>query len=138
MKDINAQGILTRFIFALILVLSTYNPTQYSYYNWFKTNYTDFTPLLALAGITLLIGWIIYIRATMRSLGLIGLTLAAAFFGCIIWLFIDQGFINIEKQNVITWIILILFSAVLSIGMSWSHIRRRISGQLDTDDVDEN
>jgi len=26
---------------------------------------------------------------------------------------------------------------ILAVGMSWSHIRRRLSGQADMDDVDE-
>jgi len=29
-----------------------------------------------------------------------------------------------------------VFACVLAVGMSWSHIRRRVSGQFDTDDVD--
>jgi len=35
-------------------------------------------------------------------------------------------------------VILILISSILAVGISWSHIRRKISGQVDADDVDEN
>jgi Family of unknown function (DUF6524) len=28
-------------------------------------------------------------------------------------------------------------ATILAIGMSWSHVRRRLSGQADVDDVDE-
>jgi hypothetical protein len=31
-----------------------------------------------------------------------------------------------------------MLAAIMATGMSWSHIRRRMSGQLDVDDVDEN
>ena len=40
--------------------------------------------MMALAGILLLIGWTIYLRATARSLGAFGLILAAAFFGTLL------------------------------------------------------
>jgi len=39
--------------------------------------------------------------------------------------------------TVMSWIILTLISLVLAVGISWSHIRRKISGQVDADDVDE-
>ncbi|MFV1984804.1 MAG: DUF6524 family protein [Thiohalomonadales bacterium] len=29
-----------------------------------------------------------------------------------------------------------MIASVLSIGVSWSHLRRRISGQVDTDELD--
>ena len=35
------------------------------------------------------------------------------------------------------WLGLIALSLVLGIGLSWSHVRRRLSGQADMDDVDE-
>ena len=42
-----------------------------------------------------------------------------------------------ERSNVLQYIVLIMVSLVLATGMSWSHIRRRLTGQLDVDDVDE-
>ena len=138
MKPINATGIGIRFLFALTLVLCTYNPSEYSYFHWFKNTLPDFTPQLAVSGIVLIIGWVIYIRATLRSLGPIGLTLAALFFGAFIWLFIDIGWLSLDSVTVLSWVAIVLLSAILAIGMSWSHIRRRFSGQVDADDVDEN
>ena len=84
----------------------------------------------------LLIGWVVYIRATITSLGIIGLVLAFAFFGSLLWVVIDLGIVPANSIEIITYIILVLLSCVLSIGMSWSHIRRRMSGQLDVNDTD--
>ncbi|MCW8901383.1 MAG: DUF6524 family protein [Gammaproteobacteria bacterium] len=137
MKPLTVQGFLIRFLFALLLVLLTYNPGGYSYIHWLKDSFSNFTPLLAISGISLIIGWVIYLRATLRSLGLIGLILAGLFFAAIIWLFIDWGWLSLNNVNAVSWVILILFSAVLAVGISWSHIRRKISGQVDADDVDE-
>jgi hypothetical protein len=36
----------------------------------------------------------------------------------------------------ISYIIEIMLASVLSIGVSWSHVRRRVTGQLDTDELD--
>ncbi len=138
MKQISGKGIGIRFVFALLLVILTYNPTGYSYFHWFKVAASDFTPLLGLGGIALIIGWVIYIRATLRSLGPIGLILATIFFIFILWLLIDWGVLSMETVSAFTWVVLILIAAILCIGMSWSHIRRRMSGQQDTDDTDDN
>ena len=137
MKPITLQGFLLRFLFALLLVFLTYNPSGYSYSHWLQNSFSDFGPLLGIAGISLIIGWVIYLRATMRSLGMVGLILAIVFFAMILWLLIDWGLLGSDKGAVLNWIIPFLISAILAVGISWSHIRRKISGQVDADDVGE-
>ena len=138
MKPIGPSGIALRFVFALLLVLCTYNPSGYSWFHWIKSVFPAVTPVIAISGIALIIGWAIYIRATLRSLGPVGLLLAAVLFACLIWLLIDWGVLSLEKVSAIAWVVLIILAALLATGMSWSHIRRRMSGQVDADDVDEN
>ena len=70
-----------RFLFSALLVFATYNPEGYSYFDWVKAVFPSITIEQAFVGVLLLIGWVIYIRATLRSLGIIGLILAFAFFG---------------------------------------------------------
>lgn len=137
MKPITLQGFVLRFLFALVLVLLTYNPSGYSYSYWLQNSFSNFGPLLGIAGISLIIGWVVYIRATLRSLGLIGLILAGLFFSAIMWLLVDWGWLGLNNVTAMSWVILVLISAVLAVGISWSHIRRKISGQVDSDDVDE-
>jgi hypothetical protein len=137
MQPITLQGFLLRFMVALLLVLLTYNPSGYSYSHWLQNNFSNFGSLLGIASISLIIGWVIYLRATLRSLGIIGLILAGLFFSTILWLLIDWGWLGMNNVTSMSWVILILISAVLAVGISWSHIRRKISGQVDADDVDE-
>jgi len=137
MQALTIQGFLLRLLFALLLVMLTYNPSGYSYAHWLQNSFSEFNALLALAGITLIIGWVIYMRATLRSLGVIGLSLAALFFAAILWLLIDLGLLGFDNVTAVSWVILVLLSAILAVGISWSHIRRRISGQVDSDDVDD-
>ncbi|MEJ1365701.1 MAG: DUF6524 family protein [Candidatus Sedimenticola sp. (ex Thyasira tokunagai)] len=40
-------------------------------------------------------------------------------------------------MKVISYIIEVVLVGVLSAGVSWSHIRRRMSGQIDMDDVED-
>ena len=135
-KGLTWSGFLLRFLAAFVLVFATYNPSEYSYYHWVSRNLTEPGPLMALAGIVLLIGWTIYLRATARSLGAFGLLLAAAFFGAILWLAIDWGLLDVDSVTAMTYIVLVILCGILAIGISWSHIRRRMTGQVDVDEVE--
>ena len=138
MNQLTWQGFGLRFVFAAILVFASYNPSGYSFFHWIKNIFPAINPYIALAGLALIIGWAIYLRATLRSLGLVGIGLVLAVCGCLIWLMFDLGVLSLERSSVIAWVILVFQSLVLAIGMSWSHIRRRMSGQVDADDVDDN
>lgn len=136
-RQLTAVGFFLRWIFAVILVFGTYNPTQYCYSAWLSANDFEITPVAALVGVTLLIGWIIYLRSTLLSLGLIGIGMFAAFFACLIWVLVDAGLLSLEGSSAMTWIILVVLSLVLALGMCWSHIRRRLTGQVSVDDVED-
>ena len=138
-NQFNFGSFVVRLFFALILVFASFNPSGYSFFHWLKTALETgvFEPLMAFSAIVLLIGWIVYIRATITSLGFAGLILAFAFFGTLLWMTIDWGIVPADSIEVITYIVLSLLSMVLAIGMSWSHVRRRMSGQVDVNDTDD-
>jgi len=135
LTDISWKGFAIRFLLGLVLVFATYNPETWSYLHWVKNTFPKITAIQAFAGVVLLIGWAVFIRAAMRSLGLIGLVLALAFFGTLLWLVIDVGLIPADSIRAITYIVEFILAGVLSTGLTWSHVRRRLSGQMDTDDV---
>lgn len=137
MRTLSWPGIGLRFVFALILVLASYNPTGYSYYDWVRQTLPEVNPYIALAGLLLLVGWVIYLRAAMRSLGLLGMLLVVALCGCILWILSDWGWLDLNDGTLISWLLALVQALVLTIGMCWSHIRRRLSGQVDVDDVDQ-
>jgi hypothetical protein len=136
-KGFTAGSFFARWLFAAVLVLGTYNPTDYSYFGWVMAEGTEFGPIIAIVGIALLIGWIMFLRATFMSLGWLGIGLGAALFGCVIWLFVDLGWLSLDATGAIAWMVLVVLSLILATGMSWSHIRRRLSGQFDVDDIDD-
>ncbi len=132
--DFNFVSFLLRLLFAMALVFLTYNPSGYSWVGLFG-NEVEMV-YIAASGIVLLIGWIMFLRATWNSLGAVGMVLAAAFFGIFIWLLVHWEIINLDNPTAITWVVLIVLSFVLAVGMSWSHVRRRVSGQYDTDEIE--
>jgi len=132
------SGVLIRFVFALMLVLLSYNPSGYSFFHWVYQDLTTITPYVVIAGLILLIGWGFYTRATFNSLGLVGIVLFAALFGCLIWLFVYWGWLSLGNITAMAWLIEILLASLLTVGMCWSHFTRRMSGQIDVDDIEDN
>lgn len=117
-------GFLARFAFALLVAGATYNPTPYSFYAWGERTGWQWRPPIVFVGVVLLIGWFICLRATLRSMGGLGLLLANAFFAALFWLLADWGWLPIDDVALISWIGLVTVSAILAVGMSWSRLRR--------------
>jgi len=126
-----------RFVVAFLMVCLTWNPSPYSFTRWALNNWQELAPLVLFVGLCLLIGWVVFLRATARSLGPIGIFLAVALAGSILWIIIRYNLIDPSNSMTLSWVVLTLFAAILSAGMSWSHLRRRWSGQADIDDVDQ-
>ena len=50
-------GFALRFVFALLLVLLTYNPEGWSFLHWVSRDVSQMIALKALAGVLLAVGW---------------------------------------------------------------------------------
>lgn len=133
------MGFLWRLVAALVLVLLTYNPSGHSAYHWITSAISNsaFGPLHLLLVALLLIGWVIYWIATWRALGTLGVALAALVLAAIIWLLFDIGLLKSQSVSAVTWISLICLALVLAIGVSWSHVWRKLTGQINVEDVDD-
>ena len=138
-SGLSATGLLLRFIGALVLVLVTYNPSGHSAYHWISDAIAQsaFGPWHLILVAILLIGWVIYWIASWRALGVLGVVLAGLLLGAVIWLLIDIGLVRAESVSAVTWILLVAIAAILAIGVSWSHIWRRMTGQINVEDVDD-
>lgn len=118
---------------ALIVVLSTYNPTGNSFYHWALRDLANITAVKAFAGALLLVGWVICIRAAFVSLGRIGVMLSALVLGTLVWVLADYGFLDPERPSLLSWISLVAIGIILGIGLSWSLLRARVTGQVEVD-----
>ena len=137
MKRLTFAGIAMRYVIAFGLVCLSWNPSQYNFYRWAVNQWSEMTPVVFFVGLVLLIVWVVFLRATLRSLGPIGIALALAVAGSILWMIIDYSLIDPNNTTTLSWVLLTLLAAVLTAGMSWSHLRRRWAGQADIDDVDD-
>jgi hypothetical protein len=131
------MGFLIRWLFAFVLLVVTYNPTRWNYVEWTMANWESKLSISVFLGLLIIIGYIIYLRATVRSIGLFGMFLVLSVFGTLVWVLYDQGWVNLTNPTVNTWAGIFALSVVLAIGLSWSIVRRRLSGQADVDDIDE-
>lgn len=138
MEKLTFTGFLLRVAFALALVLLTYNPSGYSFAHMLQTGFPAITPLEAVLGLLLLIGWFVFLRATLHSIGPLGMVLLLAFFAALIWLIVSWGWVQLSNTGAIVWISLVVLSLILAVGMSWSHLYRRWSGQATVEDTDDN
>jgi hypothetical protein len=126
-------GVLARLVASLAVVLLTYNPTGYSFYHWMLRDFANLTAIKAFLGTLLLLGWVICIRAAFTSLGALGLVLSALVLGTLVWVLTDYGILNADRPSLLSWISLIIIGIILGIGLSWSLLRTRVTGQVEVD-----
>lgn len=131
------MGFFARWVAAFGLLALTFNPTDWNYLTWARGNAGAQMPMAVLLGLLLMVGYTIYLRATLRSIGAFGMIMVLAIAGAAIWVLRDYGILSFDDPTLNIWIALVALSLVLGIGLSWSHVRRRLSGQADMDDVDE-
>ena len=131
------MGFIWRWAAAFALLATTFNPTEYNYVNWVRDFGHMNMSIAVLLGLLLVIGYIIYLRATLRSIGGLGMMLVLAVVGACLWVLYDFGVLRLDNSNMNVWLGLLALSFVLGIGLSWSHVRRALSGQADMDDVDQ-
>ena len=124
-------GMLVRILFAVILVVATWNPAGVSYVGWALIDTSTFDATKALVGVLLLAGWIMAVRATWVSLGLMGVVLAAVVIGVFVWWLISIGIVATDGRGFL-WIMLVAIGVVLGIGMGWSLVRAKATGQVET------
>jgi len=118
-----------RLLLAFVAVFGTYNAFEMDYITLIQEK--GVTPVVGIMGMLLIITWVIVIRATYNSLGPIGIGLVAAFLATLVWLMTDY----IDVGPFIKTILQFCLFFLLAIGINWSRIRRKLSGQLDVNDV---
>lgn len=125
-----------RLLASTVLVLATYNPSGVSYAHWVASAFSSqgLGAVHVFFGVLMLIGWTIFGVATRNSLGTLGTFLGAALIGTGVWLLSRIGLVHADSMSAMIWLALISLAMLLAIGLSWSHIWRRLSGQLEVDD----
>jgi len=135
-KSFGFMDFIWRWVGSLVLVFVSYNPSGHSYLHWVRESVSDDTlgALQFFVGAVLVAGWAIFLVATGNSLGKVGAFIAAAMIGTALWLLAQIGLVSAETTRSLVWLALFALATLLAIGLSWSHIWRRLSGQLEVDD----
>lgn len=131
------MDVLLRCCLAFLLVALTTNPTNYSFVTLAMTASDTHLPAVVLLGLVLLAAWVVFVHASVRSLGLFGMALVAAIVAALVWVLIDFGWLTLGNRAAREWVGIVALSVVLGFGLSWSQIRRHLTGVVDTREVDE-
>lgn len=129
-SGISLLGAATRIALALALVLATFNPSGYSAAHWVATPPVAFTPGKALAALALAIAWIVCLRTAFIALGKGGLLLGVGLFAALVWLLVDRDLLSLNGSGIV-WVGLIVVGVLLGVGLSWSLIRAKATGQIE-------
>lgn len=130
------MGILLRWLGAFLLLAAIFNPTGWNYVRWARAGWDTQTPLIVFTGLILAVAAMVYLVATMRSIGMLGAIIIAAIFAAGLWVLSDWGLLGLGNSALNIWLGILVLSLILGIGMSWSILRQRLSGQQTTDEVD--
>lgn len=125
---------LLRLLFSLFLVFATYNPSGRSFFHWAMDGEAPAT-IVAVTGIMLIAAYVFLIRSTWRSIKPLGALLVAVFLVLFNAMLVDLGLVPVLNHATLATMCLASVSVVLAVGVSFSAIRARLSGQVDSDDV---
>jgi len=134
MDRLTFGGFALRLAASVLLVVATYNPTPLSYLRWVAGSFPHVEPMQAIAGLVLLGAWAFFAHATWRALGVFGVLLAAALCAAVVWLLVSWGWIRLEGGGVTGWLADAMLAVLLAIGVSWSLVERRVTGQVVVDE----
>ena len=135
-RGVAKMGVLLRWLGAFVLLAAIFNPTSWNYVAWARASWGQQTPLIVFTGLILAVVAMVYLVATLRSIGILGAIIIAAIFAAGLWVLTDWGVLGLDNSALNTWLALLVLSLILGIGMSWSILRQRLSGQQTTDEVD--
>ncbi len=125
-------GFLVRIVLAVALVLATWNPAGWSYAQWALSGAGGIDATKSLVGLLLLCGWILCLRATWVSLGALGVVCLAALIAAFVWWLASMGYVATD-QRMRAWIAAVAIGIVLGVGMGWSLLRQKATGQVEVE-----
>jgi hypothetical protein len=127
---ITLTGALVRIALAVALVIGTFNPTGYSLFHWITAAPVSVTPGKILAVLALGIAWLICLRTAFIAMGRMGLLLGVALFGVLVWFLVDQNLLSLTGTAIV-WVGLLVVGVLLGLGLSWSLLRAKATGQVE-------
>lgn len=124
------------FYFAVILaaLYATWNPSPHNIVSaWLAMELP--VPVLVLATVALLVVLAVIARAARESIGLVGFLVFFALVGCVFWTVVHFGLVTVDGLAATAgWWAQPVLAAVLTLGLRWPSIYRRLTGVVAVQD----
>lgn len=126
------SGFLARWLASLFIVFATYNPSGYSYYHWVMTDGDDALSLKVAAGLALATGYLVAARISRSAVGTSGFVT-----GLVAVILFSYGVASMVSSGgslgtALHYVYLTALATTIAIGISWSHMKHRLTGQRTT------
>jgi hypothetical protein len=123
------SSFLIRWLAVSTLVFATYNPSGYSYVHWLGVWQTDLIAVKIAAGLTIIGGFWLLMFATWLVLRVLGLFLLLATVLALAVAAWQLGLVPTTSDS-LQFLLLATIATYLTIGVSYAHIRYRLTGQV--------
>jgi len=120
---------LIRWLAVSTLVFATYNPSGYSYVHWLGTWQTELVALKIAVGLIIVGAFWMLIFATWLVLRVLGLYLLLAMVLSLAVAAWQLGLVPTTSDS-LQFLLLAMIATYLTIGVSYGHIRYRLTGQV--------
>ena len=137
LKGSSPVVLITRMVVAASVVFATYNPTGTSVFHGVEDHENPTDAWVLLVAIVVILINIALLIAAWKALGKLGTIIVAVFFAALVYLSLQEGWVSTGNLASIEWLVLILYSTFLGIGLAGAIIWRRATGQIVTDEVDD-
>lgn len=127
--------LVTRLLIAAAVVFASYNPTGTSVFHWVKNNENPTDAWVILGAIIAILANIALVIAAWKALGKVGTVIILILFAALVYLSLQEGWVDTGNYASVQWLALILYSGFLGIGLSGAIIWRRATGQVVTDEA---
>jgi hypothetical protein len=129
------MSFLIRWVLGMAVVFSAYNTSGYSYYHWVTDGSSTDWPLKMFLGLCLLAMVGIASIQIWRAMGPVGVSASVASLTALVWILVDLNLLDLNANHTVGTVVETLIATILTFGVSWSHIRTRLSGQIDVKDI---
>ncbi|MFK7997470.1 MAG: DUF6524 family protein [Granulosicoccus sp.] len=135
LKGSSPAVLISRMLIAAVVVFASYNPTGTSVYHWVAHNENPTDAWVILGAIVAILANVALIIAAWKALGKVGTIIVVVFFAALVYLSLQEGWVDTGNYASVQWLALILYSGFLGIGLAGAIIWRRATGQVVTDEA---
>ncbi|RJF84126.1 hypothetical protein D3877_05850 [Azospirillum cavernae] len=122
-------GLFSRILSCFFLVFATWNPLGYSYLDWLFTSDGSYASAKFFVGAILVGAYIVYLRVTWLALQVFRSAIMATLAISGYFALRHVGLLDANAPFWSSYFLLFLVSTLLSIGICWAHVKRRLTGQ---------